>query len=101
MEKKPRKSPARKDKEANAPARFRLSPTSGSIIPLQTIKQRLLGLWQSLTWPVFVKVIKANIAVTIALGLLLVNPVGHKSGISGILASVAVELYTQQNHMAC
>ncbi|OBZ83245.1 Uncharacterized protein C57A7.05 [Choanephora cucurbitarum] len=91
MEKKPRKSPARKDKEANAPARFRLSPTSGSIIPLQTIKQRLLGLWQSLTWPVFVKVIKANIAVTIALGLLLVNPVGHKSGISGILASVAVE----------
>ncbi|KAI8339322.1 hypothetical protein BD560DRAFT_412681 [Blakeslea trispora] len=91
MEEKSRKRSKKEDKKMPPPTRFRLSPTSGSIIPLQTIKQRLLGLWQSLTWPVFVNVIKANVAVTIALGLLLVNPVEHRSGISGILASVAVE----------
>ncbi|KAI8097873.1 uncharacterized protein B0P05DRAFT_576782 [Gilbertella persicaria] len=82
---------ARKREKPNQTHRFRLSSTSGNLVPLQTIRQRLIGLWQSLTWPVFIKVIKANIAVTIALGLLLVDPVQELTGIGGILASVAVE----------
>lgn len=70
---------------------FRLSATSGQLLPLQTIRQRLVGIWQSLNWPVCVKILKSNIAVTIALGLLLLDPIRKYSSTGGILASVAVE----------
>jgi hypothetical protein len=70
---------------------FRLSATSGHLLPLQTIRQRLVGIWQTLDWPTTVKIIKANIAVTIALSLLLIDPIRKYSSTGGILASVAVE----------
>ncbi|KAI9486133.1 MAG: hypothetical protein EXX96DRAFT_31773 [Benjaminiella poitrasii] len=71
--------------------RFRLSATSGHLLPLQTIRQRIVRFWESLTWPVCVKMLKANIAVTIALGLLLIDPIRQAASVGGILASVAVE----------
>ncbi|KAG0787887.1 hypothetical protein G6F22_007172 [Rhizopus arrhizus] len=71
--------------------RFRLSTTAGNPLPLETIQQRLLGLWQSLTWPICLKILKANLALTIALGLYFVNPIRQYTGTSGILAAVAVE----------
>lgn len=81
----------KKDKKPEKGQKFRLSATSGHLIPLQTIRQRIKGIWQSLTWPICVKILKANIAVTIALALLLIDPVRNVSSTGGILASVAVE----------
>lgn len=93
--KKPRKNNKlnkKKDKKLSKKAhKFRLSATSGHLIPLQTIRQRIKGIWQSLTWPICVKILKANIAVTIALALLLIDPIRNVSSTGGILASVAVE----------
>lgn len=93
--KKPRKNKKfskKKGKTSSEKAqKFRLSATSGHLIPLQTIRQRIKGIWQSLTWPICVKILKANIAVTIALALLLIDPVRNISSTGGILASVAVE----------
>ncbi|ORE04238.1 hypothetical protein BCV72DRAFT_251377 [Rhizopus microsporus var. microsporus] len=71
--------------------RFRLSSTTGHPLPLESIQQRLAGLWKSMTWPICVKIVKANIALTIAFGLFLINPVRQLTGASGILAAVAVE----------
>ncbi|KAI8882877.1 hypothetical protein K501DRAFT_220372 [Backusella circina FSU 941] len=87
------KAQRRKSKSRNVPRyhRFRLSSTSGHILPLQTIRQRVSGIWKSLTWPMCVKIIKANIAVTIALGLLFVDSIRELTGTGIILASVAVE----------
>ncbi|KAI9272494.1 hypothetical protein BY458DRAFT_455541 [Sporodiniella umbellata] len=65
--------------------------TTGRALPLLTVSQRIRGLWQSTDWPVCVKVIKANIALTITLGLFLIHPIREWTGASGILASVAVE----------
>ncbi|KAI7904812.1 uncharacterized protein BX663DRAFT_503657 [Cokeromyces recurvatus] len=70
---------------------FRYSTTSGKLLPLQTIQQRIENFRESLTWPACVKVLKANIAVTIALGLLLINSIRNLTTVGGILASVAVE----------
>ncbi|GAN08432.1 hypothetical protein MAM1_0204d07943 [Mucor ambiguus] len=81
----------KKDGKPEKGQKFRLSATSGHLIPLQTIRQRIKGIWQSLTWPICVKILKANIAVTIALALLLIDPVRNVSSTGGILASVAVE----------
>jgi hypothetical protein len=83
-----KKKRAAKTDKAN---RFRFSSTTGHLLPLQTIRQRLVGIWQSLTWPVCVKILKSNIAVTIALGLLLVDPIRDLVGVGGILACIAVE----------
>lgn len=89
--KKSKRLNRKKSKSTDKGQKFRLSATSGHLIPLQTIRQRIKGIWQSLTWPICVKILKANIAVTIALALLLIDPVRNVSSTGGILASVAVE----------
>lgn len=71
--------------------KFRFSSTTGQLLPLQTIRQRFVGIWKSLTWPVCVKILKANIAVTIALSFLLIDSIHDVAGTGAILASVAVE----------
>lgn len=76
--------------QSDAP-RFRFSSISGRLVPLHTIRDRLIGIWDTLTWPICVKILKANIAVTIALSFLLIDPIHNVSTVSGILASVAVE----------
>jgi hypothetical protein len=86
--KKKRSYKAFKADKAN---RFRLSSTTGHPLPLQTIRQRLIGIWQSLTWPICVKILKSNIAVTIALGLITIDPIRDLVGAGGILACIAVE----------
>ncbi|KAG0185504.1 hypothetical protein DFQ28_009219 [Apophysomyces sp. BC1034] len=70
---------------------FHFSPLSGHTLPLQTIRQRLYEIWQSLTWPTLLKILKADIAVTIALGLLMIEPIRTKTQVGIIFASVAVE----------
>lgn len=82
-----------KKKIPKAPSenKFRFSSTTGQLLPLQTIRQRFVGIWKSLTWPVCVKILKANIAVTIALSFLLIEPIHQVAGTGAILASVAVE----------
>ncbi|KAI8967353.1 hypothetical protein BDF20DRAFT_829762 [Mycotypha africana] len=84
------KNDRQKVKVDNA-SRFRFSATSGHLLPLQTIRRRLTGIWQSITWPICVKILKANAAVTIALGLVLIDPIRTLTQQSGILACVAVE----------
>lgn len=89
-----KKSRKKNSREKTAPKnrqRFRLATTSGRILPLQTIRERLIGIWNNLTWPIWVKIIKANIAVTIALSLLMIEPIRELSSVSAILGSVAVE----------
>ncbi|KAF7721549.1 GDP-mannose transporter into the lumen of the Golgi [Apophysomyces ossiformis] len=63
----------------------------GQTLPLQTIRQRLYEIWQSLTWPVILKILKADIAVTVALGLLMIEPIREKTQVGIVFASVAVE----------
>lgn len=89
--KPPRRKRSHKSSKADKRGRFRFSSTTGHPLPLQTIRQRLIGIWQSLTWPVCVKILKSNIAVTIALALLLIDPIRDLVGVGGILASIAVE----------
>lgn len=91
MNKKKTRPKDSKNRADNPSRRFRLSTTSGHPLPIQTIQQRLKGLWQSLTWPICLKILKANIALTIAFGLFLVDSIRRLTGASGILAAVAVE----------
>jgi hypothetical protein len=87
-----RKKSAKSTTSTNiAASRFRLASTSGHLLPLQTIRQRFLNIYQTLTWPLCVKILKANIAVTIALSLLLITPIRDLTSTGGILASIAVE----------
>lgn len=86
-----KKARTKKNKILDAKTRFRLSSTTGHPLPLESIQQRLVGLWKSMTWPICVKIVKANIALTIAFGLFLINPIRQLTGASGILAAVAVE----------
>ena len=89
-----KKTKIKKKNRKNKPVtdvKFRFSSTTGSLLPLQTIRQRLSGIWKSLTWPVCVKILKANIAVTVALSFLLIDPIHNVAGTGAILASVAVE----------
>ncbi|KAG2234483.1 hypothetical protein INT48_004862 [Thamnidium elegans] len=89
--KKTKKKSTRSKKSFKNAYRFRLATTSGRLLPLQTIRERLVGIWDTLTWPIWVKILKANIAVTIALSLLLIDPIREVSSVGAILASVAVE----------
>lgn len=90
---KVKKKSSRKNKKAatSTENKFRFSSTTGNLLPLHTLRQRLSGIWTSLTWPICVKILKANIAVTIALSFLLIEPIRNIAGTSAILASVAVE----------
>ncbi|GAA5810877.1 hypothetical protein MFLAVUS_004305 [Mucor flavus] len=89
--KKTKKKPTRSKKSFKNAYRFRLATTSGRLLPLQTIRERLVGIWGTLTWPIWVKIFKANTAVTIALSLLLIDSIREVSSVGAILASVAVE----------
>lgn len=71
--------------------RFRYSSTSGNLLPLQTIRQRFLNIYNTLTWPLCVKILKADIAVTIALAFLLIDCIRNVTSTGGILACLAVE----------
>lgn len=78
-------------KSQNDALRFRFASISGRLVPLQTVRDRLAGIWDTLTWPICVKILKANIAVTVALSLILIDSIHNLSSTSAILASVAVE----------
>ncbi|KAI9320499.1 hypothetical protein BX666DRAFT_2024151 [Dichotomocladium elegans] len=70
---------------------FHLLPSSDHLLPLQTISQRIQGIWYSLTWPVIKRILKADLAVTIVFSLLLVDPIRKQTEVSIVLAQVAVE----------
>ncbi|KAI9488752.1 hypothetical protein BDB00DRAFT_29073 [Zychaea mexicana] len=70
---------------------FHFSPASAHILPLQDIRQRLRGIWDSLTWPVIKRILKADLAVTLIFALLFVEPVRQYTEYGLILAQVAVE----------
>ncbi|KAI9028195.1 hypothetical protein CLU79DRAFT_697224 [Phycomyces nitens] len=70
---------------------FHFSSNAKQLQPIQTIKQRLTGIWATLTWPVVTKVLKADIAVTIALGMLMAKPIQKYADLGFVLASYAVE----------
>lgn len=87
---KKNKNPKAKRSQKAVP-RFRFASISGRLVPLQTVRDRLVGIWETLTWPICVKILKANIAVTIALSFILIDPIRNLTSTSAILASVAVE----------
>ena len=70
---------------------FHFSPASGHILPLQTIRERIRGIWESLTWPIVKRILKADLAVTILFALLLVEPIRERAEYGIILAQVAAE----------
>ncbi|KAI8100188.1 uncharacterized protein BX664DRAFT_253876 [Halteromyces radiatus] len=75
----------------NKEAQNIFSVTSGHVLPLATAKERLIDIWHSLTWPVFKKILKANIALIITLGLMCYYPIMNLVGVSSALAPIAVE----------
>lgn len=70
---------------------FHFSPTSAHILPLQNIQQRLRGIWESLTWPVVRRILKADLAVTVAFALLLIEPIRQQVDYGIVLAQIATE----------
>ena len=70
---------------------FHFSPASADIVPLQTIKQRLRGIWDILTWPVIRRILKADLALAIIFILLFVEPLRKYTEYGLVLAQVAVE----------
>ncbi|KAI9275510.1 hypothetical protein BDA99DRAFT_495652 [Phascolomyces articulosus] len=70
---------------------FHFSPASAHIVPLQTIRQRLRGIWDTLTWPVTKRILKADLALAIMFGLLFVEPLRKYTDFGLILGQVAVE----------
>jgi hypothetical protein len=81
-----------KDKEASKPHHgFAFLPSSDHVLPLDTVRERILGIWHSLTWPVSKKILKADLAVIIALGLMFYPPIMEIASVSTALAPVAVE----------
>lgn len=70
---------------------FHFSPASGHILPLQTIRERIRGIWESLTWPIVKRILKADLAVTILFALLFVEPIRERAEYGIILAQVAAE----------
>ena len=70
---------------------FHFSPASVDIVPLQTIRQRLRGIWDILTWPVIRRILKADLALAIIFILLFVEPLRKYTEYGLVLAQVAVE----------
>ncbi|CAO3591691.1 unnamed protein product [Absidia cylindrospora] len=70
---------------------FAFLPTSDHILPLDTIKEKFISTCRGLTWPLFKKILKANLALTIALGLMFYRPLMEIASVSTALAPVAVE----------
>lgn len=69
---------------------FHFSPASSYVLPLQNIRQRIRGIWESLTWPVIKRILKADLAATIAFALLMIEPIRRLTDYGIILAQVAV-----------
>ncbi|KAI8990316.1 hypothetical protein BDB01DRAFT_859003 [Pilobolus umbonatus] len=76
---------------ADAKSDFKLSSITDHFPPLLNTEERLVGIWKSITWPVCLKILKANFAVTILLGLFFFEPVAQYTKTAGILGCVAVE----------
>ena len=69
---------------------FHFSPASAHILPLQNIRQRLRGLWDTLTWPMLKRILKADLAITILFAMLFVEPLRKRTEYGLILGQVAV-----------
>lgn len=69
---------------------FHFSPASSYVLPLQSIRERIQGIWESLTWPVIKRIIKADLAATIAFALLMIEPIRRLTDYGIILAQIAV-----------
>ncbi|CAO3646292.1 unnamed protein product [Cunninghamella echinulata] len=70
---------------------FVFQPSSGQVVPLATVKEKLHTAHKSLTWPVIKKILTANLAVIITLGLLFYAPIRERTNLGGVLAAIAVE----------